>query len=118
MGLTDFFAEHEDALAAAFFIGMFIRLLKNDTRLPTLAARLRPALALFGGILLFFVERFALQKSWKAAIVEGLLAAFLPMGGDGVLKSILGRDVPLPNFIRKNDEALPHAEGPRSGSGP
>jgi hypothetical protein len=95
--------DHRDAFIAAFLIGFVIRLLKDDTVLPTVPARARPWLSLFGGLLLGAAEKVLEGKTWEAALIDALLAGFLPMGGDGIVKSVLGKDVPLPGLEKKKE---------------
>lgn len=96
--------DHKWAVLAAIVIGFIVRALKDDTKLPTIPKRLRPWLSVALGVLAGTIEKLATGVTWENAIIDALIAGLLPMAGNDVVKSAIGRDVPLPGLTPSNDD--------------
>jgi hypothetical protein len=84
---------------AAFLVALFIRLLKDDTKLPTIPARLRPWLAALAGVVALAVDKLARGASWKDALFNAAIVGLGPIVVHelGVEAIFGGKDLPLPN---------------------
>jgi hypothetical protein len=85
-------------LIAAAIIGLVVRLLKEDTWLPTLPPRARAAYALGLGAASGLLEHVFAGTPWKQALLGGVVAATLAtFGHDVVIQGLRGgRELPLP----------------------
>ena len=88
---------------AAIVIGLVVRLLKSDTKIPiTIPPAWRSRIALLLGVAAGVLERVANSgTSWGQAIFEGLVAAMLAITGHNVLIDSLrgGREFVIPGLI-------------------
>lgn len=107
--LADLAIHHKWTLLAALIIGFIVRLLKDDTRLPTIPARARVFLILALGVVTGVLEKIGSGTSWQDAAVQGFFAAMIAiLGHEVVVKGARrGRDIPLPKILIKKPEALP-----------
>jgi hypothetical protein len=94
-------AAHQWFALAALCVALFIRLLKDDTKLPTIPARLRPWISLILGIVAGVLNKVAGGATWKDAALNAVIVGVLPIAVHelGVEALFGGKDVPLPNVV-------------------
>lgn len=95
-------ADHQYALAAALVIGLLVRLLKSDTKIPiTLPPAYRKYAALGLALAATVIERFAAGATWGKALFDGALAWALTEWGHKIVIEDLrgGRELPIPGLI-------------------
>lgn len=78
-------AGHKWVALAAVVIGLVVRLLKDDTALPTIKARWRPWAAIGLGIVAGVLEKVSDGMAWKPALLGGLFAAVAAIVGHDLL---------------------------------
>ena len=96
--------QHKWIPLAAVIVGLVIRLLKSDTKIPiTIPTRARVWLVLALGVVAGTLEKVGTGGQWTPAIVDGLIAALLAMlGHETIVNSVRGgRDVPLPGLAKQ-----------------
>lgn len=111
--------EHKWYALAAVLIGLVIRLLNEDTKIPiTIPPRLRAPLALALGIVTGLLGKLADGQTWTSALTWGVGAAVTAiMGHVLVIKSLAGgKEVPLPGLTKKDDDKP--ADPPTKPNGP
>lgn len=89
---------HPYVLPTAILIGLFIRLFKADTRLPTIPASDRPFAAFLLGMLYAVARHYLTSTPWATSIGEGTSAAALAISAHSVVVRRLlgGKEMPLP----------------------
>lgn len=88
--------------AAALVVGLLVRLMKSDTKLPIdIPPRARAWVALGLGILSGVLEHVATGRTWTSAIVGGLVTGALAIIGHDTLIASLrrGRELPVPGLM-------------------
>jgi hypothetical protein len=116
--LLQAFLQHQWKLAALLFasltVGLFVRLLKDDTWFPTIPKQWR-ALAAFGfGIAGGVLAHVLAGVGWGEAIGGGMVAAWGAIFGHVTLIEGLrsGAEIPMPAWLRKAPEAPPPPSSP------
>lgn len=98
---------------ASLAIGLIVRLLKSDTKLPIdVPPRLRSPLALVLGMVAAVLDRVATGVTWKVAILSGIVASvFAIVGHDTFIMSLRGgKEIPVPGLM-KEPPMDPHVPG-------
>lgn len=108
--LSALIAAHQWYALAAIAVGLLIRLLKDDTKLPTLPAKWRPWLVVAAGVIAAVVSKLQGGASLKDAIVNGAIVGLLPIVAHqlGVESLLGGKEVPLPSAL-----LVKPADGPK-----
>lgn len=106
-------AAHKWYALAAIVVGFLIRILKDDTKLPTIPARVRPWISVAAGIVALALDKLAAGASWKIALVNGAIVGGLPIVAHQLgIESVLGgKEVPLPAAL------LAKEDGPKPPTG-
>lgn len=99
--LGDFIAQHKWVAVAAIVIGLVVRLLKSDTKLPTVPPRARIWLALGLGVASGVLEKVSTGTTWTNALVDGLVAALLAVTShEAIIASLRsGKELPVPGLM-------------------
>lgn len=94
---------------ATLVIGLIVRLLKDDTKLPTFPAKWRSLLAIFLGIVAGVIDKIASGTSYKHAMLGGLIASFVSIvGHDVFIEGIRnGKEIPLPRALLDKSNLVP-----------
>lgn len=114
------FAQHQwrlvALLVAPILIGFVIRILKDDTWLPTLPKGWRTLAAWALGLTTGVLAHVTAGVPWDQAIAGGLLAAFGAIFGHVTLIEGLrsGEEIPMPAWLRKTPDSnrLPSSSDP------
>src|SRR5688572_24126051 len=88
--------------AAALVVGLLVRLMKSDTKLPIdIPPRARAWVALGLGVLSGVLEKVATGRTWTSALVGGLVTGALAIvGHDTLIMSLRrGRELPVPGLM-------------------
>lgn len=98
--------DHQWLALSAVVLGGVVRLVKDDSRLVTIPAHVRPWLA-FGlgavaAFLQFLVEGVGLKEALTTTIVAPLLAIIGHHLGIEMLRG--GREIPVPVLTKKGDQ--------------
>lgn len=91
-------------LVSLLVIGFLVRLLKQDTKLPiTIPARWRPWIAMALGAASGVLEQIVQGTPWNDALLGGVAAALVAMGGHNlVVEGLLGgKEIPIPGLTKK-----------------
>lgn len=94
---------HKYALVIAVAVGLVVRLLKTDTKIPIdVPSRYRKYLALALALVGCVVEKYASSASWKPALLDGLLAWFAAEWGQKIAIDDMrgGKELPVPGLMR------------------
>jgi hypothetical protein len=94
---------------AAVVVGFIIRLLKDDTKLPTIPARARPWLSMLFGLVALAIDKLAVGSTWQEAIINGAIVGGLPIVAHqlGVESLFGGKEFPLPKALVTADPPKP-----------
>lgn len=113
MKISNVLADPRWIAVAALVIGFVIRMLKDDTKGPTLSPRLRFWLVFALGAVAGVLEKFIAGASWEQAIIDGLGAALLAhLGHQAIVESARGgKELPVPGLM-KDPKDLPPPSGP------
>lgn len=101
--LVALLVSHKWVAASAVAIGLVVRLLKSDTKIPiNIPAAYRTWIALGLGIVSGVLDKIANGTPWKDAIVGGLGAAFTAIVGHEMLIESMrgGREIPVPGLMK------------------
>lgn len=93
---------HKWVPLAALIIGLVVRLLKSDTKIPiTIPPRARIWTVFVLGVAAGILERITSGTPWKQALLEGVLAAALAIIGHNALIDSLrgGKELVIPGLI-------------------
>lgn len=109
--LGDLVAQHKWVAVSAIVIGLIVRLLKSDTRLPTVPPRARIWLALGLGVASGVLEKVASGTTWTTALVDGVSSAFLAVvSHEAVIASLRsGKEFPVPGLMVEGAAPSPTA---------
>lgn len=102
--LVDMFVDGKWVVLGAVLIGLVVRLLKDDTKIPiTIPPVWRPFFALGLGFVGSVVNRIANGTPWKQSLEYGIAASILSIcGHDIVIENLRkGKEVPLPGITKK-----------------
>lgn len=94
--------EKKFVLLTAVLIGLIVRTLKSDTKIPiNIPPRLRVWLAFGLGAAASVLERIGTGVGWKQAALDGALAAVLAVLGQNVIIDSLrgGKEITIPGLI-------------------
>lgn len=96
---------------AAIVIGLVVRLLKSDTKLPTVPPRARIWLVFGLGIVSGVLEHVVAGKTWTSAIVGGAVSAVLAIvGHESIIASLRGgKELVIPGLIIPGARPSPNA---------
>lgn len=100
--VIEFALQHRWVPLLTLLVGLVVRLLKADTRLPiTIPPRVRPWLAIALGLAAGVLERVATGVSWSRAVLDGLVAGLLPMLGHDLVVEWMraGAEVAVPGLM-------------------
>lgn len=101
--VVDMVAKRAWVPLAALVVGLIVRLLKSDTKVPIdVPPRVRVWLALGLGVLSGVLEAVATGRAWGDAIVGGVVSAALAILGQNVVIDSLrgGRELTIPGLIK------------------
>lgn len=105
----DLIAKHQWVGLAALVIGLFVRLMKEDSRFPpfVVPGPWRPVVALGLGELSGVLQAASTGTPWGDALLGGLVSAVLAMAGHGTIVDAWrnGKDVPLPGLVKAGRRA-------------
>lgn len=93
---------HQYVLFSAVIIGLVVRLLKSDTKIPIdIPPRFRAPLAIVLGQAAGVLEKIGGGVSWKQAVFDGIFAAVLPILGQNLVIDSMagGREIPIPGLM-------------------
>ncbi len=110
--LLDAIAERRWLPVATIVIGLVVRLLKSDTKIPIdIPPRARVWLAFGLGIVSGILEKVITGVGWEPAILGGLGAAVVAIAGhDAFIASIRGgKELPIPGLILPGARPAPSA---------
>lgn len=98
--------QHKWIPALAFLVGLLIRLLKDDTKGPTLPKQLRAPLAFALGFAVAVLQRRMSGSTWQQAIIAGVITGLLPIAGHLLLIEKLrkGIELKIPGLMKLLDE--------------
>ncbi len=100
--LGDLVAQHKWLAATAVVIGVAVRLLKSDTKIPIdVPPRARIWLVLGLGVASSVLEKVATGAQWEKALVDGLVGAFVAVIGHETMIASLrsGKEIPVPGLM-------------------
>lgn len=105
--------------AASLAVGALVRLLKDDTTLPTLPKALRPWLSIALGAVAGVLDAVIGGSSWKSAIAAGAFVGLLPILGHlGIVEWLRGgKELPLPGPITRGPKDPPDEPPTAAGGG-
>lgn len=105
-------AAHQWVPFTALLIGLVVRLLKSDTKIPIdIPPRARYWLGLGLGLVAACLEKATTGKSWVDAILDGLLSFGIAMAAhEGFISSIRGgKELDIPGLIKPGLRPSPTA---------
>lgn len=111
--LVDFVSAHRWWAVSSLVIGILVRLVKSDTKIPLdLPGDRRAYLAALLGVVSGVVDAIATGKPWVPALFEGLASAVTAMGSHDFFIGAIrkGRELPIPGLIKPG--ARPSADKP------
>lgn len=100
--LGELVTEHKWVGVAAIVIGVVVRLMKSDTKIPiNIPTQYRVWLALGLGIVSGVLEAVATGKAWTPAIVDGLVSAAIAIVGQNAIIDSLrgGKEITVPGLM-------------------
>lgn len=110
--LGELIAQRKWILVAAIAIGLVVRLLKSDTRIPIdIPTRWRVWLALGLGIVAGVLERVGTGEGrWSTAIADGLVASLLAIVAQNTMIDSLrgGKEIVVPGLIKPGVSPAPN----------
>jgi hypothetical protein len=100
VAVWNYIAAHQWVPLLALLVGACVRLLKDDTVLPTIPTKYRAWAALGMGLLGSTLQAVVAGTPWSQAILHGLAAGFSAIMADNLfVKMLPSGDVPLPKVL-------------------
>lgn len=100
--LGELVGQHKWVAVAAIVIGLLVRVVKSDIKIPiNIPPAARPWLALGLGLLSGVLEKAATGRTWTSAIVDGVVSAVIAMvAHDAVIGGLRGgKEIPVPGLM-------------------
>lgn len=109
--LSDLILERKWVAVSAVLIGFAVRILKSDTRLPTVPPRARIWLALGLGVVSGVLEKAASGATWTTALVDGLVSSLVAVvSHEAVIASLRsGKEFAVPGLMVEGKAPSPTA---------
>lgn len=91
---------------SAVLIFAIARMMKDDTKGPSIPPRLRTPLVIVLGVAAGILERVSMGVTWEDAVFDGISAALLAtMGHQFLIESVRGgKEIRIPGLMRPSSE--------------